>query len=170
MHLATKDLLRLATIGSVDDGKSTLIGRLLVDTRQLFDDQFDAVVAASEKRGVGDLDLSFVTDGLRAERERMELPSIYFAHERDVVLRDSMWLAVGPWVEPRPGESVERRMVRFRTVGDANLTGAVDSTASTLSAVIAEVASANVSERGATRADDRFSETAMEDRKREGYF
>jgi sulfate adenylyltransferase subunit 1 len=70
MDLATKDLLRLATIGSVDDGKSTLIGRLLVDTRQLFDDQIDAVVAASEKRGVGDLDLSFVTDGLRAEREQ----------------------------------------------------------------------------------------------------
>ncbi|HUY43915.1 MAG TPA: GTP-binding protein, partial [Acidimicrobiales bacterium] len=70
MELATKDLLRLATIGSVDDGKSTLIGRLLVDTRQLFDDQFDAVMAASEKRGVGDLDLSFVTDGLRAEREQ----------------------------------------------------------------------------------------------------
>ena len=70
MKLATKDLLRLATIGSVDDGKSTLIGRLLVDTRQLFDDQLDAVVAASEKRGVGDLDLSFVTDGLRAEREQ----------------------------------------------------------------------------------------------------
>jgi sulfate adenylyltransferase large subunit len=70
MKLTTKDLLRLATIGSVDDGKSTLIGRLLVDTRQLFDDQLDAVVAASEKRGVGDLDLSFVTDGLRAEREQ----------------------------------------------------------------------------------------------------
>jgi len=70
MELATKDLLRLATIGSVDDGKSTLIGRLLVDTRQLFDDQLDAVVAASEKRGIGDLDLSFVTDGLRAEREQ----------------------------------------------------------------------------------------------------
>jgi sulfate adenylyltransferase large subunit len=70
MKLVTKDLLRLATIGSVDDGKSTLIGRLLVDTRQLFDDQLDAVVAASEKRGVGDLDLSFVTDGLRAEREQ----------------------------------------------------------------------------------------------------
>ncbi len=67
---ATQDLLRLATIGSVDDGKSTLIGRLLVDTRQLFDDQLDAVVAASERRGVGDLDLSFVTDGLRAEREQ----------------------------------------------------------------------------------------------------
>jgi sulfate adenylyltransferase large subunit len=70
MKIAAKDLLRLATIGSVDDGKSTLIGRLLVDTRQLFDDQLDAVAAASEKRGVGDLDLSFVTDGLRAEREQ----------------------------------------------------------------------------------------------------
>jgi sulfate adenylyltransferase large subunit len=70
MQLATKDLLRLATIGSVDDGKSTLIGRLLVDTRQLFDDQLDAIAEASEKRGVGDLDLSFVTDGLRAEREQ----------------------------------------------------------------------------------------------------
>jgi len=70
MKLAAKDLLRLATVGSVDDGKSTLIGRLLVDTRQLFDDQLDAVQAASEKRGVGDLDLSFVTDGLRAEREQ----------------------------------------------------------------------------------------------------
>jgi sulfate adenylyltransferase large subunit len=70
MKTAHKDLLRLATVGSVDDGKSTLIGRLLVDTRQLFDDQLDAVAAASEKRGVGDLDLSFVTDGLRAEREQ----------------------------------------------------------------------------------------------------
>jgi len=104
------------------------------------------------------------------EREKMELPSIYFAHERDVVLRDSMWLAVGPFVEPRAGETVERRVVRFRTVGDANCTGAVDSPASTLAQIIEEIASANVSERGATRADDRFSETAMEDRKREGYF
>jgi sulfate adenylyltransferase large subunit len=70
MAVTSRDLLRLATIGSVDDGKSTLIGRLLVDTRQLFDDQLDAVAAASERRGVGDLDLSFVTDGLRAEREQ----------------------------------------------------------------------------------------------------
>ena len=104
------------------------------------------------------------------EREEMELPSIYFAHERDVLLRDGMWLAVGPFVEPRDGEVVERRVVRFRTVGDANCTGAVDSAAATLSAIIDEIAIANVSERGATRADDRFSETAMEDRKREGYF
>ena len=70
MTVVAKDLLRLATVGSVDDGKSTRIGRLLVDTRQLFDDQLDAVITASEKRGVGDLDLSFVTDGLRAEREQ----------------------------------------------------------------------------------------------------
>jgi sulfate adenylyltransferase subunit 2 len=104
------------------------------------------------------------------EREQMELPAIYFAHERDVLLRDNMWLAVGPFVEPRPGETVERRMVRFRTVGDANLTGAVDSPADTIAAIVEEIAIANVSERGATRADDRFSETAMEDRKREGYF
>ncbi|MBU6233901.1 MAG: 50S ribosome-binding GTPase [Acidobacteria bacterium] len=70
MSESTTDLLRFATIGSVDDGKSTLIGRLLVDTRQLFDDQLEAVAHASAKRGVGDLDLSFVTDGLRAEREQ----------------------------------------------------------------------------------------------------
>jgi len=104
------------------------------------------------------------------EREEMDLPNIYFAHERDVLLRDNMWLAVGPFVEPREGESVVRRTVRFRTVGDASCTGAVDSTAATVSAIIEEISVANVSERGATRADDRFSETAMEDRKREGYF
>jgi sulfate adenylyltransferase subunit 2 len=104
------------------------------------------------------------------EREEMDLPNIYFAHERDVLLRDNMWLAVGPFVEPRDGEDVVRRTVRFRTVGDASCTGAVDSTAATISAIIDEIAVANVSERGATRADDRFSETAMEDRKREGYF
>ena len=104
------------------------------------------------------------------EREAMELPSIYFAHEREVLLRDSMWLAVGPFVAPRDGEVSERRTVRFRTVGDANCTGAVDSSADTVQAIINEIVHANVSERGATRADDRFSETAMEDRKREGYF
>jgi len=104
------------------------------------------------------------------EREQMALPDIYFAHDRDVVLRDGMYLAVGPFVEPRDDETVERLSVRFRTVGDANCTGAVMSRASTLEAIINEVALANVSERGATRADDKFSETAMEDRKREGYF
>jgi len=103
-------------------------------------------------------------------REQMDLPSIYYAHERDVVSRDGMWLAVGAFVEPAPSEEVVRKMVRFRTVGDANCTGAVLSDASTLDAIIAEVAIANVSERGATRGDDKFSETAMEDRKREGYF
>jgi sulfate adenylyltransferase subunit 2 len=104
------------------------------------------------------------------EREQMALPTIYFAHERDVVQRDGMWLAVGPFVEPREDEPIERLSVRFRTVGDANCTGAVLSGADTLEAIIDEIALANVSERGATRADDKFSETAMEDRKREGYF
>jgi sulfate adenylyltransferase subunit 2 len=104
------------------------------------------------------------------EREEMALPSIYFAHEREVVMRDGMWLAVGPFVEPRAEEPIERLMVRFRTVGDANCTGAVLSGANTLRAIIDEITLANVSERGATRADDKFSETAMEDRKREGYF
>jgi sulfate adenylyltransferase subunit 2 len=104
------------------------------------------------------------------QREEMALPGIYFAHERDVVLRDGMYLAIGPFVEPRETETVQRLTVRFRTVGDANCTGAVISDASTLESIINEIALANVSERGATRADDKFSETAMEDRKREGYF
>jgi sulfate adenylyltransferase subunit 2 len=104
------------------------------------------------------------------QREQVPLPTIYFAHNRPVVHRDGMWLAVGEFVHPRPGEVVERHSVRFRTVGDATCTGAVRSTAETLEAIIAEVAVSNVSERGATRADDKFSETAMEDRKREGYF
>jgi sulfate adenylyltransferase subunit 2 len=103
-------------------------------------------------------------------REKMDLPSIYFAHERDVVMRDGMWLAVGEFVQPGPKENVVRRTVRFRTVGDANCTGAVLSHADTIDSIIDEVAIANVSERGATRGDDKFSETAMEDRKREGYF
>ena len=103
-------------------------------------------------------------------RERIELPSIYYAHERDVVERDGMLLAVSEFVHPREGEAVQRLSVRFRTVGDATLTGAVRSTATTIDEVIAEVAGSTVSERGATRGDDKFSETAMEDRKREGYF
>jgi len=103
-------------------------------------------------------------------REGLELPSIYFAHRRLVVQRDGMLLAVGPWVQPRPGEQVEEATVRFRTVGDATCTGAVRSDAASVEAVIAEVATSRVTERGATRADDRFSESAMEDRKREGYF
>jgi sulfate adenylyltransferase subunit 2 len=102
--------------------------------------------------------------------EGLEVPWIYFAHERDLVRRDGMWLAVGHAVHPRDGEAVERLTVRYRTVGDMSCTGAVVSIAATIDEVIAEVAEARVSERGATRADDAFSEAAMEDRKREGYF
>jgi sulfate adenylyltransferase subunit 2 len=103
-------------------------------------------------------------------REGIELAPIYFAHRRPVVERDGMLLAVSQWVTPTAEESVEEAEVRFRTVGDATCTGAVRSTATTLAQIVAEVATARTSERGATRADDRFSETAMEDRKREGYF
>ena len=104
------------------------------------------------------------------EREGIELPSIYYAHERDVFERDGMLLAVGPYSQPRDGETVERRVVRYRTVGDMSCTGAVASTASSAAEVVVEVAASELTERGATRADDRVSEAAMEDRKREGYF
>lgn len=104
------------------------------------------------------------------EQEDIELPTIYFAHERDVFGRDGMWLAPGEWGGPRRGEVVERRSVRYRTVGDMSCTGAVESSAATLAEIIAEVAASRLTERGATRADDRLSEAAMEDRKREGYF
>ena len=104
------------------------------------------------------------------EREGIELPSIYYSHERDVFARDGMWLTAGTWGGPRPDETVERRRVRYRTVGDMSCTGAVDSVAADVADVIAEVAASRLTERGATRADDRASEAAMEDRKREGYF
>ena len=103
-------------------------------------------------------------------REQIELPSIYFSHRRRVVERDGMLLAVSDLVVPKAGEVVEDALVRYRTVGDATLTGAVRSEATTVAEIITEVASSRLSERGATRGDDRFSETAMEDRKREGYF
>ena len=104
------------------------------------------------------------------EREGIELPDLYYAHEREVVERDGMLIAVGPWSPPRDGEAVERRRVRYRTVGDMSCTGAVESDAATVADVVAEVAATRVTERGATRADDRLSEAAMEDRKKEGYF
>lgn len=103
-------------------------------------------------------------------RESLALPSIYYAHVRQVVDRGGMLLAVSQWVVPRPDEVVEQLSVRYRTVGDATCTGAVRSRATTVDQVIAEIAASRLSERGATRADDQFSESSMEDRKREGYF
>ncbi|WP_233460137.1 sulfate adenylyltransferase subunit CysD [Microbacterium resistens] len=103
-------------------------------------------------------------------RERIALPPLYLAHERDVFRRDGMWRAVGAFSQPRPGEAVERRLVRYRTVGDMSCTGAVESDAADLDAVVAEVGRSTLTERGATRADDRISEAAMEDRKKDGYF
>jgi sulfate adenylyltransferase subunit 2 len=103
-------------------------------------------------------------------RERLELPSIYFAHERDVFRRDGMIYAASDVVERMPDESVFRATVRFRTVGDMSCTGGVESRAATIAEVVTEIAATNVTERGETRADDRVSEAAMEDRKRVGYF
>jgi sulfate adenylyltransferase subunit 2 len=100
----------------------------------------------------------------------LEIPSIYYAHRREVVLRDGMHLAVTRHLTLLPNEEPEAMLVRFRTVGDATCTGAVESSAMTVDKVIEEVAASRVTERGATRADDRFSEAAMEDRKKEGYF
>ncbi|MFI6447062.1 sulfate adenylyltransferase subunit CysD [Kitasatospora sp. NPDC050543] len=104
------------------------------------------------------------------EREKIELPGIYYAHERDVFARNGMWLTAGDWGGPKESENVERRLVRYRTVGDMSCTGAVDSDAVTIADVITEIAASRLTERGATRADDKMSEAAMEDRKREGYF
>ena len=103
-------------------------------------------------------------------REKIDLPRIYYAHEREVFRRGGMWLAPGEWGGPKDGETVERRMVRYRTVGDMSCTGAVESDAVTIEQVIDEIAASRLTERGATRADDKLSEAAMEDRKREGYF
>ena len=103
------------------------------------------------------------------ERE-VELPSIYFAHRRQVFRRDGMLMAVSPFVEMQADEEAFEATVRFRTVGDATCTAAIESVAFTVSDVIAETATARLTERGATRADDRISEAGMEDRKRVGYF
>jgi sulfate adenylyltransferase subunit 2 len=104
------------------------------------------------------------------EREGLELPPIYFAHDREVFRRDGMLYATSPFTELIPGEEPFRAQVRYRTVGDMSCTGAVASSAATLETVVAEIAATRITERGETRADDRASEAAMEDRKREGYF
>jgi len=102
--------------------------------------------------------------------EEIELPSIYYAHRRPVFRRDGMLMAVTDFLQPAEGEEVFEAVVRYRTVGDATCTAAVESAAATVEEVIAEVSASRITERGATRADDKFSEAAMEDRKREGYF
>jgi sulfate adenylyltransferase subunit 2 len=102
--------------------------------------------------------------------EKLELPSIYFAHERDVFKRDGMLYALSDHVELLPGEEPFKKWVRFRTVGDMSCTGAVASEAQSLEDVVAEIAATRITERGETGADDRISEAAMEDRKKEGYF
>ena len=104
------------------------------------------------------------------EREGIELPSLYYSHQREVYARDGMLRAVSAVSLPTANEKVETRTVRYRTVGDMSCTGAVESDAATVAAVVREVTGSTLTERGATRADDRISEAAMEDRKRDGYF
>ena len=100
----------------------------------------------------------------------LKLPSIYYSHQREVFDRNGMWLTPGEWGGPREDEPLETRTVRYRTVGDMSCTGAVESTAASPDEVLAEISISTLSERGATRADDKLSESAMEDRKKEGYF
>jgi sulfate adenylyltransferase subunit 2 len=104
------------------------------------------------------------------DEEQLEIPSIYYAHHREVVRRDGMLMGIGEFLQPADGEEVFEALVRYRTVGDMTCTAAVESAAGTVTEVIAEVAATRITERGATRADDKFSEAAMEDRKKEGYF
>jgi sulfate adenylyltransferase subunit 2 len=104
------------------------------------------------------------------EEEELEVPHIYFAHRREVFRRDGMLLAISPHVELMDGEEPFEASVRYRTVGDMSCTGGVESEASSLHAVVAEIAATRITERGETRADDRVTEAAMEDRKKEGYF
>jgi sulfate adenylyltransferase subunit 2 len=103
------------------------------------------------------------------QQQQIELPSLYFAHERELVKRDDMWLAISAVVRPQSGEETTRQIIRFRTIGDMTCTGAVPSNAQTIDDIVAEVAAARVTERGG-RADDKRSEAAMEDRKKQGYF
>ena len=103
-------------------------------------------------------------------QERLEVPSIYYSHTRQVFERDGMLYALNPFIELIDGETPFEASVRYRTVGDMTCTGAVRSTATTLEEVVAEIAATRITERGETRADDRVTEAAMEDRKREGYF
>jgi sulfate adenylyltransferase subunit 2 len=103
-------------------------------------------------------------------REKIAIPSLYLAAERDVVERQGMLYAVNEFIQAREGEQIRREKVRYRTVGDANLTAAVRSSATTVEEVIAEISVTRMTERGATRGDDKVSDAAMEDRKKEGYF
>jgi sulfate adenylyltransferase subunit 2 len=102
--------------------------------------------------------------------EGIEIPELYLAADREVVERDGMLYAVNEFVPLLPGEEAEVRRVRYRTIGDANLTAAIESDADTVAGIVAEIATVRITERGATRGDDKVSEAAMEDRKREGYF
>jgi len=104
------------------------------------------------------------------QKEKIDLPSIYFSHEREVIEHDGQLVAVSPFIRIDEGDKISRKQVRYRTVGDMTCTAAVESTASTLDDVINEIILTRISERGETRIDDKVTEAAMEDRKKNGYF
>ena len=104
------------------------------------------------------------------QKEHIDLPSIYFSHEREVIEHDGQLVAVSPFIRIDEGDKISRKQVRYRTVGDMTCTAAVESTASTLDEVINEIILTRISERGETRIDDKVTEAAMEDRKKNGYF
>ena len=160
----TRSALKFITCGSVDDGKSTLIGRLLVDSKSVLQDQLAGVQRS------GETDLALLTDGLSAEREHIALPSLYYAHKREVVERKGLLVPVTELTPLTDGEVAELRDVRFRTVGDITCTCPVASLAASPSEIVIETLAADVSERGATRMDDKTSEASMEKRKKDGYF
>ncbi len=137
--------------------------------------QFDAVFGGArrdeEKARAKERVFSFRDEfGQWDPKNHLEIPSIYYAHTRSVFERDGILLADSAYVTRGDDETVFETKVRYRTVGDMSCTGAVESTATTIAEVIAEIAATRITERGQTRADDRTSEAAMEDRKREGYF
>jgi 3'-phosphoadenosine 5'-phosphosulfate sulfotransferase (PAPS reductase)/FAD synthetase len=167
------EILRFNTCGSVDDGKSTLIGRLLYDSKSLMEDQLEALERSADITGGGQINLANLTDGLRAEREQgitIDVAYRYFATpKRKCVRRHGQWLPVTDLLPPKPKEKVQELVVRVRTIGDIISTGMVESPADSVDDIIAEIAAARVTERG-SRADDKASEAAMEDRKKAGYF
>ncbi|MFY7989508.1 MAG: sulfate adenylyltransferase subunit CysD [Fluviicola sp.] len=103
------------------------------------------------------------------KREKIKIPSLYFAHEREVIWRNNSWIPVSEFITIDPRETIEKKKIRFRTLGDITITGGIESEADTLDKIVSEVAAMRQTERG-NRADDKRSETSMEDRKREGYF
>ena len=166
-------LLRICTAGSVDDGKSTLIGRLLYDSQSVYEDQVHSVEKASKNRNAGPIDFSLFTDGLKAEREQgitIDVAYRYFAKDREVIVRgNSLIMKEQPFVPLLPGETTQVIKCRMRSLGCSPCTGAIRSDADTVPKIIEELIATKQSER-MLRIIDHDQDGSMELKKREGYF